>query len=233
MTLGCVSIAYKEERFIPKFIQAMQDRVDEILILNSIVPWNGDFENDDTANIAESLGASVIRYDWKSEEEQRNAGQEYFGDKDWIIIMDPDEYFVKEEWKKLINFLEDAPLDAYVTGAQNTYWKSGFIIDPQEDYKQIVAVRPNVRFIDKRVVDSQWDYAPTTLDHFSWARTDEECWRKINSYAHAKEFDTLKWFSEVWQSDRVENLHPLTPPSLEKAIRCILPTELEELSLWP
>lgn len=234
MKLACVTIAYKEERFIAKFIQAMQNRVDEIVVLNSLKPWNGDKnETDNTGVIADSLGATVIAYDWQTEEEQRNAGQEYCADADWIIALDPDEYILDEDWSKLIWFLEKAPVDAYVPQMQHTYWKSGYVIDPPEDYKQIIAVRPNVRFIDKRVVDCYWEHAPIDLHHFSWARSDEECLNKITHYGHAKEFDTLKWFSEVWQSDQLTNLHPLTPESLKEAVRVTLPEELERLQLWP
>ena len=227
-------MAYKEPRLIRPFIQAMQNRVDEILVLNSAKPWQGEDDGyDNTAKIAESLGATVVRYDWRIEHDQRNAGQEYFYDKDWIIILDPDEYLLDSEWDKLIKFLETAPLDAYVCKGQNTYWKKGYVINPREDYKQIIAVRPNVRFNDIRCVDSAWDLSPVVLEHFSWAKSDEECWKKITHYSHANEFDALKWFSEVWQSDRTENLHPLTPESLKEAIRVVLPEELERLSLWP
>jgi hypothetical protein len=234
MKLACVTIAYKEERFISKFIQSMQGRVDKILVLNSTKPWHGDDDSvDRTGAIAESLGADVIRFDWQSEAEQRTSGQYILNDYDWIITLDPDEYLLDADWANLINFLEAAPLDAYVTGMQHTYWKRGFVIDPPEDYKQIIAVRPSVEFIDKRVVNCQWGYAPTELHHFSWARSDDECWRKITSYGHAGEFDALGWFSNVWQSDRTTDLHPLTPESLKEAVRVELPEELRTLELWP
>lgn len=234
MKLGCVTLCYHEPRLVVPFIQSMQDRVDEILVLNSTVPWQGEAEDEDkTASIAESLGVTVIRHDWPTEQTQRNAGQDYFHDKDWIIILDPDEYFITEDWDRLNLFLESAPLDAYVTGNQTTLWKRGYAIDPPEDYRQIVAVRPSVRFVDKRVVDTPWQYAPTNLWHASWARSDEEIWKKINHYSHAHEFDKLKWFSEVWQSNRLHDLHPLTPESLKKAVRVVLPQELDDLNIWP
>lgn len=234
MRLACVSLAYKEERFLPKFIQVMQDRVEEILVLNSTRPWNGDFnETDNSAAIAASLGATVIVHDWPNEADQRNSGQEYLSGYDWIIVLDPDEFMLDADWDNLVRHLEDAPMEAYVTGIQYTYWKTGYVIEPPEDYKQIIAVRPSVRFTDKRVVDTAWGYAPVQLHHMSWARTDEEVWRKINSYGHATEFDTLQWFSEVWQSERLTNLHPLTPESLKKAIKVELPEELRSLDLWP
>lgn len=233
MRLACVTIAYREARLIVPFIQHMQDRVEEIVVLNSKSPWFGEVEaSDHTAEIARSLGATVFEEDWLTEQDQRNAGQEYCTDYDWVIVLDPDEFVLDEDWDRLYNFLETAPLDAYVCQNQNTYWKQGFIIDPPEDYKQIIAVRPTVRFVDKRVVGSLWGYAPTDLHHMSWRRSDQEVWRKINSYAHALEFDTLKWFSEVWSDpDRLFDLHPLTPPSLARAVRVELPEELRRLGL--
>lgn len=232
MKLICITIAYKEERLIKPFIQHMQDRVDEIVVLNSIQPWNGDAELDNTAQIAESLGATVFRENWPDEHTQRNAGQEYGMDADWLIILDPDEYILDEDWRKLIKFLETAEADAYVPEVQYTYWKKHWIIDPPEEYRQIVAVRPDVRFVDKRVIDSPWGVSPSQLHHMSWRRNDAEVWRKINTYGHAGEFNQLKWFSEVWQDqERFTDLHPLTPSALKEAVRVKLPPELEELGL--
>lgn len=236
MRLAALAVAYKEERFIPKYIQSLQDRVDEILVLNSVKPWHGERAKDDkTAKIAESLGVTVIQYSWDSEEEQRNWGLDFLQDYDWVLVLDPDEYLTEDQWLTLYDWLEKGggPADAYVCSQQNTYWKNGFIIDPPEDYKQIIAVKPHVRFVDKRVVNCGWAHAPVVLEHFSWARTDEEVWDKITHYGHANEFDTEKWFNEVWKSDRTEDLHPLTPPALKKAIRVQLPEELEKLQLWP
>jgi glycosyltransferase involved in cell wall biosynthesis len=231
--LAAVAVAYHEPRFIAKYIQAMQDRVQEIVVLNSAKPWHGEHEDGDkTATIASSLGATVVQYDWPTEHEQRNAGQEICTGYDWVIVLDPDEFLTNGEWEKLYKFLETADGDAYVCQQQNTYWKKGYIIDPPEDYRQIIAVRPSVRFFDKRCVDCSYKIAPVTLDHFSWARTNEECLRKISHYAHADELDP-NWYKDVWLSDRTENLHPLTPESLKRAVRVQLPEELEALDLWP
>jgi len=234
MKLAIETIAYHEERFIPKFIQHYQNKVSEIVVLNSTKPWQGetDPEPDKTGTIANSLGATVIEFPWPNEHEQRNAGLDYLNDCDWVIILDPDEYIVDSAWQLLIEFLEHAEADAYVPIMQHTYWKTGYVIDPPEDYKQIIAVRPSVRFVDKRVVNCGYGHAPVDLHHFSWARTDKECLRKITHYAHAHELDP-NWYKDVWLSDRTLNLHPLTPEALKEAVRVELPEELERLQLWP
>lgn len=229
-------ICYKEERMIPKFVQHYQDKVDEILVLHSTKPWSGEHEgNDRTGNIANSLGCTVVSYDWRREEEQRNAGQEFLMDYDWIIVVDPDEFFDDDNWLKLINFLEDTDAEAVIVEGQYTYWKSGYVADPPKDYQQLVAVRPNVRFVDKRVVGSPYVVAPVWLHHFSWAKTDEEVWSKISHYAHSKDFDIKDWYENVWKKwePGIEDVHPVSPDTLHKLIRTELPPEIERLDLWP
>lgn len=237
MRLASVAVAYKEERFIPKYIQAMQNRVEEVVVLNSTKPWQGTHtEEDKTAAIARSLGATVIEHDWSTEHEQRNAGQEYLSDFDWIIVLDPDEYITNDMWSKLYKFLEEQEeVRAFLPEMQHTYWKNGYVIDPPEDYKQVIAVRPSVRFFDKRCVDVPYAHAPIDLHHFSWARTDKECLSKIQHYAHAHEFDTADWYQKVWKDwhPMSLNLHPLTPEALRQAVPAKLPEELEKLDLWP
>lgn len=233
MRFGSVAIAYKEERFIGKHLDHLPDWIEEKLVLNSTKPWQGEDVDDYTGDVARAHGATVVQHDWASEHDQRNAGQDWFHDFDWIIILDPDEFLPEGAWLTLHEFLQQASGQAYVCREQFTYWKKGMRVQPQEDYKQIIAVRPSVRFIDKRVVDSHWGYAPVSLHHFSWARTDEEVWNKISHYGHAHEFDTKDWYENVWLKNKTEDLHPLTPPSLKSLIPATLPPSLSRLDLWP
>lgn len=238
MRLASVAVAYQEERFTPKYIQAMQDRVDEVLFLVSTKPWNGQRNGEDkTGNIARSLGATVYEYDWPTEEDQRNAGQEILCDYDWIIVLDPDEFIDNDNWVRLYNYLEELPddIEAVIVEGQYTYWKDGWIADPPKDYQQLIAVRPSVRFVDKRVVGSPYVVAPVWLHHFSWARTDEEVLRKITHYAHATDFNIKDWYENVWLKWRpgMTDVHPVTPETLHQLIMAELPPEIEKLDLWP
>jgi len=236
MKLAIATVAYKEERFIPKFIQHYQDKVDEILVLSSTKPWNGEADvHDKTGTIARSLGATVIEYDWETEHDQRNAGLEYLCDYDWIIVVDPDEYFDNDNWNNLISYLEETEDEAVIVEGQYTYWKNGYVADPPRDYQQLVAVRPNIRFVDKRVVGSPYGTAPVWLHHFSWARTDDECWRKISHYAHAKDFNIKDWFNRIWLNwtPDMKDVHPVSPDTLHNLVPAKLPKEIEELDLWP
>lgn len=235
MRCGLVTIAYNEERFLPKFLSHIPEWVDEKLVLLSAKPWNGPTEElDNSYQLADSAGAKVILHDWRNEQDQRNTGQEYFHDMDWIIVLDPDEFLSKANWDMLKAHMEGDMLEkAFVCDSQSTYWKDGWVVTPPEEYRQIILTRPEVRFVDKRVVNTGWGYAPVHLHHFSWARTNEEVWSKISHYGHAQEFDTEKWYKEVWLAGKTSNLHPLTPHALEGLARAQLPPEIERLDPWP
>jgi hypothetical protein len=54
--------------------------------------------------------------------------------------------------------------------------------------------------------------------HASYVLTDEECWEKINTWGHAHQFDTKKWYNEKWLNwnENVLNLHPISPEEWHK-----------------
>jgi glycosyltransferase involved in cell wall biosynthesis len=239
MRIGLVTVAYNEERMIKPFLSHIPKWVDEVLVLVSAKPWFGEYELPDrTDEIAREMGATVIVHDWSSEEEQRNAGQEYFGDMDWIIVLDPDEYLDNANWEGLrlsLPIYDQAGVRAIIVEGQYTYWKTGYVADPPRDYPMLIGVKPEVRFIDKRVVDSPYTQSAVWLHHMSWAKTNKEVWSKISHYAHANDFDIKKWYEEVWLKwkDGMDDVHPVTPQTLHKLIPATLPKELERLKLWP
>lgn len=228
MKVGLITVAYREERFIKKFLEHVPHWVDKKIALISEKPWFGEeVPEDRTLKLATAGGAVPILSTWENEESQRNTGVSLLEDCDWVLVLDPDEATLSRDWNKLYEFLETAEGDAYVCEKQITYYKDG-IIDPPEEYRQIIAVRPWVKFVDKRVVSTSYGIAPVTLHHFSWRRSDSEIWNKITHYAHAPEFNKEKWFNEVWLADKRENVHPLTPEALKRVIPAELPRELKE-----
>ena len=232
-----MTVAYKEERFLPKFIEYYNDKASEILVLNSTEPWFGEQTGvDNSAEIARKLGASVVEYNWPTEQDQRNAGLEYFGDG-WVIVLDPDEFIDNKNWEKLVETLNNSPteINAYVVKRQFTYWKNGWVAHPPRDYKMLVAVRSPAKFIDKRVINEGFGVAPIDLHHFSWARTDDEILNKITHYAHAHDFNVKEWYEDVWKRWQlgVTDVHPVTPETLHHFIPANPPPEIERLHLWP
>lgn len=235
MTYATVAIAYREARLAPKHIKHIPKWVDDVYLLVSTKPWNGEDLGDDgtAAAVMDMRGRpAVIQNYWPNEETQRNYGQALNDDKDWVIILDPDEFMSDINWDRLRDFLETTDADAVVAKHQRVFWKNKEVY-PHSDYQQLIAVRPHVRFVDKRVVNTSYVEAPVELLHFSWARTDEEVWDKISHYAHANDFDIKKWYNEVWKANKTENLHPVSPETLKALIDPVLPPEIEKLNLWP
>lgn len=233
MRVASVCNAYNEERFIAPHLDHLPDWVEEKLVLVSSRPWYGDDVDQDLTYEKADSQATVLRYPWKNESEQRNAGQAYLYDYDWILNLEPDEFFSNEDWEKLHKFLETAPGQAY-TVKQRVFWGKGFESDPSEDFVPIIATRPNVLFAEKRNVNTRWETIPDiTLLHFAWARTDEEIWKKISHYSHAVDFDIDKWYKEVWLARKTENVHPTTASAIPKLKKAVLPPEIERLNLWP
>lgn len=236
MRVASVATVFNEERFLLKHLQHMPDWVEEQVVLLSAKPWYGtNDEPDKSEEQAREHGATVIKYEWPNEMEQRNAGQDYLSDYDWILNLEPDEFLDDENWKRLKEFIDSTPtLNAYTCFQQQIYWGKGFAADPPEDFVPIILTRPSVRFVDKRVISSMWDRIPELiLHHFAWARTDAEIWKKISHYSHAVDFDIDKWYKEVWLARRTENTHPTTPSAIPRLIKAKLPPEIEKLKLWP
>lgn len=235
MKVASVCCVYNEKSFLEKHLRHMPDWVDEQVCLISAVPWYGDvLEDDGSEQIANSVGAKVLKYPWPNEVNQRNAGQDYLSNYDWILNLEPDEFLSNEDWSKLYDFLQTADKPAYAI-KQRIFWGHGMESDPPEDFVPIIATRPTVRFVEKRNIDSQWETMPEDIKllHFAWARTDEEIWKKISHYSHAVDFDIDKWFKEVWLARKTENVHPTTPEAIPKLIKAVLPPEIEALDLWP
>jgi glycosyltransferase involved in cell wall biosynthesis len=237
MRVGLVTIVYREGRLISPFLNHIPEWVDETLVLASEKPWFGkELPDDGTIIKARKNGATVIEHPWKTEEDQRNAGQEYFTGFDWVIILDPDEFLDDNNWENLKALIDSNPQnDAFVVDHQRVYWKDGWHATPDRDYQQLILVRPGVRFVDKRVVGSSYAIAPVVINHFSWAKTDDEVWNKISHYAHANDFNTEHWYETVWKLWKPGDIdvHPTSPETLHEFERAVLPPELERLKLWP
>lgn len=236
MKYGLITVAYRERRLIGKFLGHVPKWVTKKISLVSTRPWFGeDVPDDGTARAASKYGAIPIMSAWTTEEQQRNTGVSMLEDQDWVIVLDPDEFLSDTHWDRLKEFLETTRADAVVCEGQYTYWKDGWVADPPRDYQMLIAVRPHVRFVDKRVVNTNYVVAPVWVHHFSWARTNGEVWDKVTHYAHAEDFNTERWFRNVWKKWKpgMTDVHPTTPETLHELKRADLPPELEKLDLWP
>ena len=228
-------IAHKEKDMIGPAIKQWKGLVDKILVLVSTKSWNGNSTGDDgTISIANRLADEVILGQWKSEAEQRSAGLMRLYDYDYVITIDPDEFFTPEDRKKIIaalnrpihleytpDFSNHRHVPAFKVSSILTYWKNAHtIFDPPDKHKPIIAVDPKQIYCYEHrqykypyAENALVDYVPEIVvvcHHFSWVKTDEKVSEKIASFSHASDiFDS--WYENVWQNGRIGdnvNFHP-------------------------
>ncbi|MCY6353847.1 tetratricopeptide repeat-containing glycosyltransferase family 2 protein [Clostridium sp. ZS2-4] len=95
-------IVKNEEENLPRCLESVKDLVDEIIVVDT-------GSTDKTVEIAKSYGAKVYYFQWCNDfSAARNESLKY-ATKDWILIMDADDEFCREDkckFKELIKNLE-------------------------------------------------------------------------------------------------------------------------------
>ncbi|WP_196779661.1 glycosyltransferase family 2 protein [Malaciobacter marinus] len=112
-------ITLNEEKNIKEVIKSVQTVCDEVLVIDSL-------SSDKTCEIAESLGAKVIKQEYLGDGPQKAFGAP-FAKNDWVLSIDADERLdlnAIEEIKKLD--LENTTFDAF-SFARKTYVGDNFI----------------------------------------------------------------------------------------------------------
>lgn len=232
MKVGVLTVAYNEQRFIGACIKQFKRFNLPHLVLVSAEPWHGpSYQPDGTVDIATSLGAEVICGQWESEAKQRNYGLNHFSDFDWVLIVDADEFYTHDGLSELSASLE-TNADAVVAPNMAVYWKTvDYRVNPDQEDSPIVAIRPHKHFLEARQAFVSQVDTKAQLHHLSYVRTDAEMSKKISSFEHAVDFDTERWFNEVWLNwlPGNTNLHPVNPTQFASVSYNPLPTEIQEL----
>ncbi|RXJ87164.1 glycosyltransferase family 2 protein [Arcobacter sp. CECT 8985] len=112
-------ITLNEEKNIEEVIKSVQEVCNEVLVIDSL-------SSDKTCEIAEKLGAKVIKQEYLGDGPQKAFGAP-FAKNDWILSIDADERLdlnAIEEIKKLD--LDNTPYDAF-SFARKTYVGKNFI----------------------------------------------------------------------------------------------------------
>ncbi len=89
-TITAIILTKNEAKHITRCINSIKDICDDIVVVDS-------FSDDNTCNIAKSLGARVFKHNWTSYAVQFNYGISHCDIKtDWIWRIDADEYIDEE-----------------------------------------------------------------------------------------------------------------------------------------
>src|SRR3972149_1788831 len=111
MLKACV-MAYKLEQLLPGCLASMQDKVDRISLVDGRIahfPGDSSYSTDDTALIARSFGAEVIRSETAWPDEITMRSQYLLGNEgDWYLMIDADEVLMttlpKPAWLNRVGY---------------------------------------------------------------------------------------------------------------------------------
>lgn len=205
MKIAALSLVYNEEKLIKGCVKSLEQFVDAHVMVVGDRPYFGRCEIPDrSAELAEQMGCEVIKGSWALDHYQRNAGiallNALYKDIDWIICTDVDMWLCADDMKKLLTRLQMASKDerAFVC-AQYSYWKDINHILVEDDFKPVIAIRPDVRFNNGGCIDANYSTITDKLiHHLAWCEP-KDILKKVTTYTHAKEFDGAAWYKSYYQ----------------------------------
>ncbi len=113
MNISLVIITYNEEEYIKECIESARDIVNEVIVVDS-------YSEDRTVEIAESMGAKVIKRPFKGYADQKNfAIRKAKGE--WIISLDADERLSEDLKNEIRERLGKEDYVAYYVPRKNYY----------------------------------------------------------------------------------------------------------------
>ena len=225
MILGAVYCTYNACSFLTESVQRIYPLVDKVIFLVNFRPWVGEIfpAISDTLSVILDINDPLDKFEivvgyWKDEAEQRNAGLKILRDKDvdWCLIVDDDELYNYEELKNVRYMLEDDGIHAAYLIYHQIYWKDRdtIIEGVFGSFPTLARTDGTVNFNENRMilVEELHTWYSLSADmimchHMSYVRTDEEMYRKIQSFSHANDV-IPDWYERVWLGDVTTYLHP-------------------------
>ena len=247
---GAVCCIYDDDAWIGPTVESVYEAVAGIWFLVSDRPWRG--EPSDQEPLIAKIRAlpdpdgkiHVVRGSWPDEATQRNKGLRLLAEAgiDYCMVLDADEV---HEPPRLLEAMQHVRQRAHVDVWRMhmfTYWKScRYRVDPPESFLPVVFVRVGIaRFTENRDMRTGRQQvvpeATAMMHHMSYARTNEQVQRKIETFSHASQM-VSGWYERVWlgwDTDRaIENLNPCWPGAYRRIVeqpRDALPAALR--SCW-
>ena len=105
-TVSLCMIVKNESKYLGRCLESVKDLVDEIIVVDT-------GSTDNTVEIARKYGASVYEYQWDNNfSNARNKSLEH-ATKEWILLMDGDDEFNREDMDKFIQLINTSDKDGH------------------------------------------------------------------------------------------------------------------------
>lgn len=233
MKIATHVLLFNQDKWILKNIENSGPFVDKIYVSWSEYPWNYNknarkqFKNKSDLSILDKSPyrdkIEIIKGVWDLDEDQRNACaiEAKKDGMDYLLVHDADEFYTQSDFEKIINGIKKEPDYDFYKTPWITFWKDFEHVIADKNGRIIgghpeVAINLNrgIRFTRCRRPSGNTSKVLGALcHHASYVLTDEECWSKINTWGHAHQFNTKKWFDEKWVNwtEQTTHLHPISP----------------------
>ena len=192
------TVAYNDEKYIGGMLEGVKDLHNLVIISE---PWRGAHAGfDKTGEIAKRMGAEVIFQNFKCQKDERNFGLEYLQKKGfkYILILDTDEYFTKENIYDLMKYVSEKDADSYAVRNAKVYWK-----DWKWHFRHtggVICVKADKRFFGKREIAKKYNNITIpgniVFHHFSFSRTLEEM--KVKATSREYSIMSEEWLEQYW-----------------------------------
>jgi hypothetical protein len=247
---AAVVCIYDDDSWLAPAIESVYAACDTIWFLVSDTPWNG--TPTDQAALVERIHAlpdpegkiRIERGRWPDEAAQRNEGLRLVEQAgiEYCLVLDADEIYDPAQLSAAMDVVRQHPqIDCWRLSCL-TYWKScRYRVEPPEALAAPVFVRiGSGRFVENRNFEAprQMRFAPDTIvfHHMSYARTDAQIQRKLQTWGHAGEV-VPQWYENVWRKwdddHSLQNLNPCWPSAYRTIVeqpRAALPSSIQ--GLW-
>ncbi|MBY0436484.1 MAG: hypothetical protein K2U26_20515 [Cyclobacteriaceae bacterium] len=261
MKFGVLILYFNAQRTILRCIENCAPFVDLIYVSYSPVPWTkynskarSYYKNtSDLEIVINSVHRDKIRIiqgAWDNEEEQRNAvvNQARLDGMNYLIIQDPDEFYLPEEYSKNIEGIIKNPHAPFYYNLWINFWKNihTVIVERTDMFglkNSIFSMSANfainlsdfldTKFVDRRTCNYDFKSGVALSGicyHLSYVYSDDELKGKIMTWGHSHQVSEnwffYKWLA--WDQARTKYINPTIGPIWLRAIpfKGTLPVEL-------
>ena len=241
MKFGVHMLYFNQDKWILKTIENSAPFVDKIYIAWSEKPWSYNknslnFKNDSNVDFLKNSKyynkITIIKGEWKLDEDERNSCliKAKEDGMDYLITQDADEFYTFKDYKKIIDGIKKNPDYDFYTTPWIVFWKNYDYIVVGKDGKKIIGypeiainLNKNIKFIRcRRPNSTNHKRLDAICYHMCFVfDSDEDCWKKINTWGHSHQFKIEDWYKKFWLNwtPELKNIHPINPEAWHKTIK--------------
>lgn len=237
---------YNQDHLLKPWLDNACQYADEIIILFSEKPWqhnpnaNNHIKLDNSKQILESFmkdNPKVIGVfqDWFYETDERNYGVNLAKERGakWLLIVDCDEFYIKEEIFNAFDYMLTKDVDIFVMNSVQLVKEKTWAALPEEGHPLCnfcIDLDTVPGFIATRIVSGTNVLIPYEICkcwHLSYLLPKEKLEQKLETSFHYVEF-TPNWYNDIWPTINLNSLdfHPTHPKAWSRMIQVEIPEEI-------